>query len=297
MSGPLPSVSVIVPVYNAVRALPRLAASLWAQDYPRDRTEIIFVDNNSTDGSGALVRRLPDVIGLSQTTYQGPGATRNTGIEKASGEVLAFIDADCWAHPNWLSAGVRMLVDRGLDRVAGHVEFVLSPYPNVYEIFDAAINFRQTDFVSGGWCGTGNLFTPRKLFNEIGTFDPPLISCEDTEFGVRASRAGKSLGFAPEAVVYHRARTSLGSLVKKWIRTEYGAAQVWKRHGLLELHLWDRKANYRPLHEVWRSLPPEAQASARMRLAVDGIANVLRLAGDLGSFLGWLRTARGEWKR
>jgi glycosyltransferase involved in cell wall biosynthesis len=291
MSRECPEVSVIVPVYNAAGALPRLVASLRAQDYPRDRFEIILVDNNSTDGSGDVIRGFRDVVGLSQTKWQGPGATRNVGIEKASGEMLAFIDADCWAHPKWLGTGVRALVDGGLDRVAGHVEFVLSPYPNIYEIYDAAINFRQTDFVSGGWCGTGNLFTPKSLFDDIGLFDPALISCEDTEFGMRASRAEKSLGFAPDAVVYHYARTSLWSLVKKWIRTEYGAAQVWKRHGLLELHLWSKKANYRPLRGVWRSFPPEVRKSARGRLAVDGIANILRTAGNLGSFLGDIRTS------
>lgn len=290
MSKRLPKVSVIVPVYNAAEALPRLVGSLRAQDYPRDRFEILLVDNNSTDGSAAVMRGFGDVACLSQTQWQGPGATRNAGIERATGEVLAFVDADCWAHPAWLSTGVRKLTEEGLDRVAGHVEFVLSGYPNIYEIYDATINFRQTDFVSGGWCGTGNLFAPRSLFEEIGPFDPALISCEDCEFGLRASRAEKTLGFAPEAIVYHRARTRLWSLFKKWVRTEYGAAQAWKRHELLELHLWTKKANYRPLHGVWRSFPEEVQASSRARLAVDGIANILRLAGNLGSFLGYMRT-------
>lgn len=288
----MPRVSVIVPVYNAADALPRLVTSLREQDYPRDRFEIILVDNNSTDGSGEVIRGFGDVIGLSQTQWQGPGATRNAGIERATGEVLAFIDADCWAHPAWLGTGVRKLVEEGLDRVAGHVEFVLSERPNIYETYDAAINFRQTDFVSSGWCGTGNLFTPKKLFDEIGLFDPALISCEDCEFGLRASRAGKTLGFAPEAIVYHKARTSLGSLFRKWVRTEYGAAQAWKRHGLLELHLWTKKANYRPLHGVWRTFPEEVRGSRRARLAVDGIANVLRLAGNLGSFMGYVKTPR-----
>ena len=290
MNREYPEVSVIVPVYNAAGALPRLIASLGAQDYPRDRFEIILVDNNSTDGSEEMIRGFADVVDLAQTRWQGPGATRNAGIEKAKGEVLAFIDADCWAHPKWLSTGVRKLTDEGLDRVAGHVEFVLSARPNIYEVYDAAINFRQTDFLSGGWSGTGNLFAPKALFDDIGQFDPALISCEDTEFGMRAGKAGKSLGFAPGAVVYHDARTSLRSLVKKWIRTEYGAAQVWKRHGLLELHLWSKKANYRPLRGVWRSFPPGVRASARARLAVDGIANILRMAGNLGSFLGSIRT-------
>lgn len=287
MSEEHPFVSVIVPVHNAEQALRRLMASLRAQDYPRERIELLLVDNRSTDRSGAVMREYAEVTPLAQAEWQGPAATRNAGIRQARGEILAFIDADCWAHPRWLSEGVRTLRARRLDRVAGRVEFVLSRYPNIYELYDSGINFRQTDFVSEGWCGTGNLFVWKRVFDEVGLFEPALRSHEDSEWGLRATEAGQSLGYAPEAVVYHRARTSLMSLVKKWVRTEYGAAQVYRRRGLFELHLWTKKANYRPLRGTWRAFPPAIQRNAHLRTAIDGISNILRLAGNLGSFLGY----------
>ena len=125
---------------------------------------------------------------------------------------------------------------------------------------------------------------------EIGGFDAPLISNGDCEFGLRATAAGKTLGYASDAVIYHQARRSLKSLVKKWIRTEYGAAQVYRRHRLLPLHLWYHKANYRPLIGVWRRFAPDVQAKTHMRWTIDGIANILRLAGNVGNFLGYVRT-------
>jgi len=303
MGHALPSVSVIVPVHNAERTLPRLMASLRAQSYPRERVEILLVDNRSTDRSAEVIRGCADAKAFSQAKWQSPAATRNEGILASRGEALAFIDADCWAHPEWLSRGIRALQgegryyapeegcqrvsERGLDRVAGRVEFVLPRRPNIYEIYDSAVNFRQTDFLSAGWCGTGNLFVRRGVFDEVGLFDPELISHEDSEWGLRATRGGKSLGYAPGAVVYHLARTSLRSLVRKWIRTEYGAAQVWRRHGLFEMHLWTKKANYRPLIGAWRAFPVPVRENPRLRMTMDGIANVLRLAGNLGSFLGY----------
>jgi len=285
-------VSVIVPVYNAARELPRLVASLRAQSYPADRVQTIMVDNGSTDDSADVMRSFADVGALSQTRFRGPGATRNAGIDRAEGEVLAFIDADCWAHAHWLSNGVGALMKSAADRAAGRVEFVLSQYPNLYETFDAATNFRQADFISQGWCGTGNLFVRREVFAEVGVFDAELVSHEDSEWGRRASRAGKSLVYAPDAVVYHRARRSLRSLVRKWIRTEYGAAQVFRRCGDLELHLWTKKANYRPLFGVWRRYPPEVRRCARLRVAIDLLANVLRAAGNYGSFRGYFGLGR-----
>ena len=280
-------VSVIVPVHNSERALPRLMASLRAQSFPRDRFEVILVDNRSTDRSAQVMRGYPEAVCLSFDRWPSSYAARNVGIERASGEVLAFIDADCWAHRDWLATGVEALIEKRLDRVAGRVEFVLSRHPNIYEIFDAGRNFRQADFVSRGWSGAGNLFVRREVMREVGAWDEQLISHGDSEFGMRATRAGKSLGYEPGAVIYHRARASLKALVTKWIRTEYGAAQVFRRHGFQELHLWYKKANYRPLTGVWREFPAEVQQNAHLRFTIDLLANVLRVAGNYGNFRGY----------
>ena len=294
MTESLPAVSVITPVYNGARSLPRLMRSLRAQDYPGDRVEILMVDNKSTDDTVEVVAGLPDANLLRFTDWPSSYASRNVGIAEASGDVLAFIDADCWAHPGWISAGVRGLADEGFDRVAGPVEFVLSQYPNIYETFDSGRNFRQGDFIRQGWSGAGNLFAWRSVFEDVGPWDERLISHGDSEFGMRATRRGKTLGFAAEAVIYHRARSSLRSLVKKWIRTEYGAAQVYRRHGLHELHLWTKKANYRPLVGVWKDFPEHLTRSPRVRFAIDGIANVLRYCGNYGNLKGYLKTPPGN---
>ncbi len=292
MPESLPFVSIVVPVHNAASALPRLMASLRGQTYPRERFEVILVDNKSTDGSAETMCGFGDAACLSQTRCQTPGATRNVGIEAAQGEIVALIDADCWAHRDWLASGVKALVEGKLDRIAGRVAFVLSPRPNLYELYDSAVNFGQPDFVARGWSGTGNLFVRREVFSEIGLLDPVLRSAEDCEFGLRATAAGKSLGYAPAALVYHRARTRFSSLVKKWMRTEYGAAQVWRRHGLMELHLWSRKANWRPLFGTWKSFPPEVRRNRHLRLAFDLLSNVLRYAGNAGNLAGYFATAR-----
>ena len=294
MSKMLPSVSVIVPAHNAEKGLSRLMASLRAQSYPSDRIEILLVDNKSTDRTIEVIAGFPDATGLSFSKWPSSYASRNVGIEHATGEVLAFIDADCWAHPDWVRIGVATLMEQSLDRVAGRVEFALSEYPNFYEIFDSARNFGQPDFVDRGWSGAGNLFVRREVFEDVGPWDAQLISGGDCEFGLRATRAGKSLGYAPECVIYHYARRSAWSLIKKWIRTEYGAAQVYRRHGLLGLHLWCKKANYRPLIGEWKSFPPDVRKSFRMRLGIDVFSNVLRMAGNLGNFLGYWATPRGN---
>jgi len=293
-----PSVSVIVPVYNARGVIGRLIGSLQRQEYPAERTEIILVDNGSTDGTrevmmrhaaagpGTAARR-PRIRCLSETARQGSYAARNTGIRRAEGEVLAFVDADCWADPAWLREGVGRLLQGRLDRVAGVVRFATSRRPNICEIYDSVIEFRQDEYAADGWSGAGNLFARRGLFDEIGLWDEELISGGDYEFGVRATKQGKSLAVCDRAVVFHEARTSFASIFKKNVRTGYGCGQLWRRHGYFGTSLFYKKANYRPYPGAWRDFPDAVQASPRMRAAIDAIAYSLRLASNLGNMLGY----------
>ena len=282
-----PTVSVIAPVYNAERALSRLVESLRAQSYPADRVEVLLVDNGSTDRSWEMIQAYPDVRGLRETRLQTPGAPRNLGMREATGDVIALIDVDCWAHADWMRQGVRALVEGNHDRVAGPVQFVHSPYPSIYEHFDAAVNFRQRDFVAQRWSGSGNLFLKRTMLDDVGLFDATLRSGMDYEFGVRASDRGKSLGFSPGALCYHHTRRSFKSLFKKFVRTGYGVGQLYRKYGYFETSAFFRKANYRPVHGRWREFPEPEALTWRERVQIDLLWNTLRMASNIGNCAGY----------
>jgi len=94
----LPRASVVVPVFNAVGEIGRLVESLLAQDYPRDRFEIVVVDNGSTDGTAGSVAGFPVKL-LKETDVQSSYAARNRALAEVTGEWVAFTDADCFAPP------------------------------------------------------------------------------------------------------------------------------------------------------------------------------------------------------
>lgn len=95
-------ISVIVPVFNTGRYLARVADSLLGQNYPRERFELIFVDNGSSDDSVKIIERYPE-IRLLHEPERGSYAARNRGLEEARGDILAFTDSDCFPDPEWLS--------------------------------------------------------------------------------------------------------------------------------------------------------------------------------------------------
>ncbi len=94
---------MIVPVFNASAWIEKCVHGLLNQDYDPSRFEIILVDNNSSDDSKRLIRRHARVR-LLEESVQSSYAARNRGVSEASGEVLAFTDADCVPAPNWLNA-------------------------------------------------------------------------------------------------------------------------------------------------------------------------------------------------
>jgi glycosyltransferase involved in cell wall biosynthesis len=218
-------ISVIIPLCNALDDLPELLQALSNQTLVAGSIEIILVDDASTDGSLEwLVENCPPGIRvLSNQARRGSYAARNLGLTSATGENLAFTDADCRPDPGWLDAGHKAL--RGFPRIAGRVDLVCSEHPSVAELVDTSRFLRQRRFVHEGFGATANLFVRREVFDHVGLFEERLVSGGDYEFGQRASAAGFSITYEDHLVVRHPCRRTLRELIKKAYRVGYGFGQ------------------------------------------------------------------------
>ena len=96
-----PFTSIVVPVFNAGDTIDKLLRSLVTLNYPRERYEIIVVDNDSQDDSPQRAQQYPVKL-LHELDIQSSYAARNRGIRAAKGDIIAFTDADCVAHLDWL---------------------------------------------------------------------------------------------------------------------------------------------------------------------------------------------------
>ncbi len=102
--------SVIIPLYNKAFSIKETLASVLQQTYTD--FEVIVIDDGSTDDGFALVSQFTDArILLMQQPNLGAAAARNAGIEKATGELIAFLDADDYWFPHHLEALFKLHVD------------------------------------------------------------------------------------------------------------------------------------------------------------------------------------------
>lgn len=215
-----PLVSVIIPHLNQPDMLDICLTSLEAQSLDRALFEIVVVDNGSAIIPVEVAARHPGVK-LFCERQPGPGPARNLGISKACAPVLAFIDADCCAHPDWLRKGLNTLqaLPEGVV-LGGDVQISRedSARFTAIEAYESVFAYRFKLYIEQqGFSGTGNLMVRRADFDQVGPFAGIQIA-EDMDWGGRACRAGLRFQYVPGMVVYHPARRSLQELCLKWDR-------------------------------------------------------------------------------
>lgn len=213
-------ISVIIPHLNQPAALDACLASLDAQNLDRALFEVIVVDNGSARAPTETIARHPGARMLREL-QPGPGPARNTGVQKANAAILAFIDADCRAHPDWLSTALDVMGSSPEKTLLGgdvRIWRTDTTRFSAVEAYELVFAFRLKMYIERhGFCGTGNLVVRRDAIDEIGPFAG--IECaEDMDWGGRALRAGYRFQYVPEMIVFHPSRHSLAELYEKWDR-------------------------------------------------------------------------------
>ena len=233
-----PSVSVVVPVRNGAATIAACVESLLRLDYPRQRFEVIVVDNGSTDRTGALLEAYDREIGIVSERRRGAAAARNRGLRAAGGEVIAFTDGDCVADAGWLRNIVAPVGDAGVGIAGGKI---LARRPcNRIEAFgeyihdhDRAINVARPPYVA-----TANWSSPSSVLREAGGFDEGFLRGQDSDLSVRILGAGYRLVYVQDAVVYHKNKDTFAGLFLEGYRHGVWSIRLGKRHeGFLKQ--WD----------------------------------------------------------
>lgn len=200
------TVACIIPAYNAEAFLTQAVESLQQQTYPL--SEIIVVDDGSTDGTAALARRLAGQdprLRLVQQANSGNTAARNLGVQQGQCQLLTFLDADDLWLPDRLEQGMRAFEeDSQLDYAVGYARAFFDWHPDTPE----EVRVRsQLDPRNQGdhpaFIGAGLMVT-RQAWDKVGPFDPERCHASGMDWFLRARALGLREALVPLACYLRR---------------------------------------------------------------------------------------------
>jgi glycosyltransferase involved in cell wall biosynthesis len=199
---PAPSVSVIIPAYNAEAYLAEAVESVRQQACPD--LELIIVDDGSTDGTSTVARGLcADEVRYVCQPNGGPAQARNNGLKLARADVIGFVDADDLWAPDRLNRQLKCLRDdASIDVVLGWTRTVRDvPGDSAGSKFEESS--RPVVFLSPN----AALFR-RRVFDQVGNFDESLRFSEDTDWFMRARERGARIVVERDVTLFYRLHAS-----------------------------------------------------------------------------------------
>lgn len=220
-----PRVSVVVCAYNAAATIDECLTAIEQLRYPE--FEVIVVNDGSTDDTGSIAARYGRVC-VIHTANAGLSAARNVGLERASGEIVAYTDADVRVDPDWLTYLVQRFADPDVVAAGG---------PNVVPADDAwvaqcvarapggpthvLLEDRIAEHIPGCNCAFR-----RDALQAVGGFNTTFVRAgDDVDICWRLQARGWRIGFAPAALVWHHHRPSVRAYVRQQIG--YGEGETW----------------------------------------------------------------------
>ncbi|MFM2313620.1 MAG: hypothetical protein RLZZ04_2896 [Cyanobacteriota bacterium] len=215
------SFSIIIPVYNRVSLIDRTLASILDQDLSQDlnrdlnqELEIIVVDDGSTDGTRAKLEKYSEQYGdrlkILQQVNQGPGAARNLGITKATGDYILFLDSDdlwfSWSiatfkqailqfnYPAFVAGkGVEFFDASELNKIAV-TPFKAEFFPDYYAACDRSL-----------WLLNGAVAIKTEVLRQVGGYNPQWMNGEDSDLWLKLGTAEHFVSIeSPSVLAYYQ---------------------------------------------------------------------------------------------
>lgn len=218
----LPTVSVVVPAYNEENTIKETLQSLLDLDYPKNKLEIIVVNDGSTDKTKEIVQQFPCVTYLERSHSGMKAAALNTGLAMATGELFSCLDADSHVKRDALKKAVQHFVN---PRVGGVICAIKVSHPHGFLLKLQRFEYIMSVLIRKLLARVHSLFiTPgvlslyrTALIRELGGFDESTLT-EDFEMALRLHKHHYDIAIETQSVGYTLAPSTLRGLVRQRIR-------------------------------------------------------------------------------
>ncbi len=228
-TGEPAAVTVIIPAKELHEDLDECLDSVFTQDYPKEKVEVIVIADGCPDAIPKAACNFPYKL-ISNPKSRGASYCRNLGAQSARGEILAFLDSDCVAEAVWLREITPYFVWERLGAVGGYVDgyFVgssLDRYEKTFSPLNMGKHIRHSARDgSTAYVPTCNLLVRKDVYHALGGLREDLHVGEDVDLCWRMRDRGYDLLYVPQGSVKHKHRNSLGKMLKR--RADYGTSEA-----------------------------------------------------------------------
>ncbi|MEC4805645.1 MAG: glycosyltransferase [Jaaginema sp. PMC 1079.18] len=286
--------SFVIPTYNRPQRLANCLEAIAQIDYPRDRFEVVVVDDGSTVPIQPIISRFKEQLNITfiSQSNAGPASARNAGVAQAQGQYIVFTDDDCQPSPDGLKNLEIQFAKTPQALIGGKT---LNALPQnlcsttsqllidyLYEYYNQKPGKLQ-------FFASNNFAISKQIFQKIGGFDTnfPLAAGEDREFCDRLLQMGYNLVYASEVQVFHAHDLTLPSFWKQHFSYGRGAFYFHKVRAL---------RNSQPIQvEPWSFyfdllIYPFSQSVSQPKTLMTLLLFMSQLASTIGFF--WERQSR-----
>jgi glycosyltransferase involved in cell wall biosynthesis len=229
-----------MPVRNEAAFIRRSVAAVLAQDYPRDRIEIIIADGLSNDGTREAIKAV-QLQHPSVNLIDNPGKIVSTGLNAAlrvaKGEIIIRVDGHCEIARDYVRRSVSHLTDPKVDCVGGPLETV----GETYSARAIAAAMSSSFGVGGSAFRVGTKEAKfvdtvafpgfrRETIQRAGPFDEELVRNQDDEYSYRVRKLGGRILLAPDIQSRYYSRASFRKLGKQYFQYGYWKVRVLQKH-------------------------------------------------------------------
>ena len=240
----LPSMSIIVPVKDEENVVGRLLKALVKTDYPRDKKEIVVVEDGSVDGTGEVCRRFVEMYSgqvklMRRGVSDGKPSALKEALKHVSGEIVVVLDADNIPEPDFLLRAARYFEDSSVSAVQGRLiavnedENVLTKFVSQEEALRCEAYMRGKDALRLFVPLTGSCYFVRKsVLDSVGGWNCKMLS-EDMELAARLIENGHKIRYASDVKSWQEYPATVSGFFKQRTRWFRGTMEVSLRYGSL----------------------------------------------------------------
>lgn len=307
-----PTVSILIPCYNAKRWLAATLESALAQTWPA--TEIIVINDGSTDDSLAVARKFaPRGVRIVDQPNSGASAARNHGLRLAAGDFIQFLDADDLLSPGKIAAQMTLLATRPPGTLATCAWGRFRDDPAAARFVDDAVfrDFTAVDFLvlagdTGAMLHPSCWLVPRAVVERAGPWDETLSLNDDGEYFARIMLASAGIAFCADPAARSYYRSGLGGSLSQQ-RGEKARRSQFRSIELIAAHLQAAEASprtrraaanyYRRFVHDFFPFPADLMRAAETRIAALGGSTLPAppmgpRSAALARLVGWRNVSR-----